>query len=83
MDLRVRVVNPEGEVVGAQVLRRAREQLDDQPSCGRNASPVGSERVERAGRLLGHDVNTPLGRAPQSPGARVVQLQGVRIWPKP
>jgi hypothetical protein len=52
MDLRVRVVNPEREVVGAQVLRRAREQLDDQPSCGRNASPVGSEGVERAGRLL-------------------------------
>jgi hypothetical protein len=83
MDLRVRVVNSESQVVGSQVLRRAREQLDDQPSCGRNASPVGSERVERAGRLLAHDVNTPFGRAPQSPGARVVQLQGVRIWPKP
>jgi hypothetical protein len=83
MDLGVRVVNPEGEVVGAQVLRRAREQLDDQPSCGRDASPIGSERVERAGRLLAHDVYTPFGRAPRSPGARVVQLQGVRIWPKP
>jgi len=84
MDLRVRVVNPEGEVVGAQVLRRAREQLNDQPSCGRNAPPVGSERVECAGRLLAHDVNTPLFCAyPDPPGARVVQLQAVRIWPKP
>jgi hypothetical protein len=83
MDLRVRVVNSESQVVGSQVLRRAREQLDDQPSCGRNASPVGSERVERAGRLLAHDVNSPLCARTRSPSARVVQLQGVRIWPKP
>jgi hypothetical protein len=42
VDLRVRAVNPVREVVGGQVLLGVREQLDDQPSRGGDASPVGA-----------------------------------------